>query len=644
MRPWLIALIALCLTALSPGLAQAREDIRSFVVDIEVRADAAVEVTETITVNAEGVDIRRGIFRDIPLRALDEWGLWSDNGFELMEVRHNGAPAPHRTEWIDRFLRIYIGDAEVFIPHGVHTYTIRYVTTRQLRFFDDFDEFYWNVTGNFWSFPILSAEARVRLPAGARALELAAYTGGFGADGTDYRASGKGGSAATFTLTRPLAPQEGMTVAVAFTPGVVTPDTAGFFGMLGSNIGIFMLILGWIGVPAYYAYAWNKVGRDPPAPPMIPLFHPPENLSPAALSYAHYNGFQSGGRGSDLAFIAALLSLGVKRLLRIEEDRSGGISVVRGTAAETGQPSGLPGGEQALFSGLLANREEMTFDKHNGPAIQKAQQALRSAISTEYGGRYYNANIGWFVLGVLLAVVTFVLGLILQAPPEDGVVALIPVLMTSIFGGVLGFFGFGQFNRPGAGFFMRMLGAAMMAAGVALFGLGVVIVLSADGLPVYQFAAALIAVGAVVILMMAKLLGAPTKVGAKVLTDIEGFKLYLETAESNRLNLRDAPEMSEELFERFLPYAAGLGVEKPWSQAWQAHLARVAPERQDDFKPEWYHGRSWSPGDIGAATASSVAAVSAAMAASMPQPKSSSGSGGGGSSGGGGGGGGGGGW
>ncbi|MCY0152597.1 DUF2207 domain-containing protein [Hoeflea alexandrii] len=174
--------------------------------------------------------------------------------------------------------------------------------------------------------------------------------------------------------------------------------------------------------------------------------------------------------------------------------------------------------------------------------------------------------------------------------------------------------------------------------------IGVLVVLVPGDMPVYQLAGVLLIVGSVTMILMVWLLGAPTAVGAKVLTDIKGFKLYLETAETNRLNMRDAPVMSEELFERFLPYAAGLGVEKPWSEAWAAHLARIAPEREREYRPGWYHGSSWSPGNIGAAAASSVAAVSAAMAASMPQPKSSSGSSGGGSSGGGGGGGGGGGW
>ena len=160
----------------------------------------------------------------------------------------------------------------------------------------------------------------------------------------------------------------------------------------------------------------------------------------------------------------------------------------------------------------------------------------------------------------------------------------------------------------------------------------------------WQVAAILIIVGICMAALMLFLLGAPTIDGARVLSRIKGFKLYLETAETNRLNLRDAPQMSEELYERYLPYAAGLGVEEPWSKAWAAHLSRVAPGREHDYHPAWYRGNSWDSNSIGTATAASVAAVSAAMAAAMPQPQSSSGSSGGGFSGGGGGGGGGGGW
>ena len=636
---------ALLLSLGLTGGALAREEIRNYRADIDVRADASIEVTETITVNAEGNQIRRGIYRDIPLRALDDWGLWSSNGFDLIEVLHNGQPSSYHTEWQGRFFRILIGDADVYIPRGEHTYTIRYVTTRQLRFFESYDELYWNVTGNFWSFPILAAEANVRLPDGARAIrdQVAAYTGPFGATGGNYTGSILGdGSEVRFALTRPLGPEEGMTIAVGFTQGVVTPDWGGGFAGLGDNAGLFLMMLGWLGVPAYFLFAWNKVGRDPPSPPIIPLFHPPEKLSPAALSYAHFNGFKSGKKGTDLPFIAALLSLGVKRFLRIDEDSHGTVTLQRGVAAGAAGSPALPGGENALFSTLLSNREEILLDKHNGPTLQSALKKLRLAISSEYEGRYYNANIGWFIPGAILAVATFIIGLILQDPPEEGILYLIPVVMTSLFGGGMWIAGRKLFTEGGTG--NKVMGGILFILGAAIFLIGVLVVLFSDDMLAYRLAGALLIIGCVVMIPMTWLLGAPTQIGAKVLADIKGFKLYLETAETNRLNLRDAPKMSEELFERFLPYAAGLGVEKPWSEAWAAHLSRIDPGRENDYQPQWYHGNSWSPGNIGAAAAASVAAVSAAMASSMPQPKSSSGSSGGGFSGGGGGGGGGGGW
>jgi hypothetical protein len=111
MRFLVAATLFLC--AICGGDASAREQILSFLADIIVEKDGALLVTETITVNAEGVDIRRGIFREIPMRALDDWGLWDNNGFELISVEHNGGASPYHTEWLEGFVRIYVGASDV---------------------------------------------------------------------------------------------------------------------------------------------------------------------------------------------------------------------------------------------------------------------------------------------------------------------------------------------------------------------------------------------------------------------------------------------------------------------------------------------------------------------------------------------------
>jgi uncharacterized membrane protein len=127
--------------------------------------------------------------------------------------------------------------------------------------------------------------------------------------------------------------------------------------------------------------------------------------------------------------------------------------------------------------------------------------------------------------------------------------------------------------------------------------------------------------------------------------EIDGFRMYLDTAEKERLNFQDEPEMSVARFEAILPYAMALGVEKPWSERFENDLARHAiKDAPAHYSPHWYSGGNFSAGNFASTMGGVATGLSAAMIASQPQASSSSGTSGGGFSGGGGGGGGGGGW
>ena len=167
------------------------------------------------------------------------------------------------------------------------------------------------------------------------------------------------------------------------------------------------------------------------------------------------------------------------------------------------------------------------------------------------------------------------------------------------------------------------------------------------------FLAILAAIGLMNILFFI-LLRAPTKKGAQITSEIEGFKLYLETAEEDRINTANPlgdrpPMMSVDLYERFMPYAVALGAEKPWTKQFETTL----PLEAKNYEPSYAHGSLMDGRSGGAPWKMSDAlatAMTAGVAAAAPVSQSSSsggfssGSSGGGSSGGGGGGGGGGGW
>ncbi len=141
----------------------------------------------------------------------------------------------------------------------------------------------------------------------------------------------------------------------------------------------------------------------------------------------------------------------------------------------------------------------------------------------------------------------------------------------------------------------------------------------------------------------AYLLKAPSGRGRRLMNKLEGFKLYLEVAEKDDLALRHPPDMTPELFEKYLPFAIALGVEQEWAEQFSQVFTRLGGAADGAYSPYWYHG-NFSSNRMGNFASSVGGNFSSAISSAAAAPGSSSGSGGGGFSGGGGGGGGGGGW
>ncbi|NTE45638.1 DUF2207 domain-containing protein, partial [Agrobacterium pusense] len=221
--------------------AFAEEFIRSYHSVIEVARDGKLTVTETITARAEGQNIKRGIFRDFPLYALDANNRRTKVDFDVVSVERDGAPENWRTETIDGGIRIYTGSADRMLPTGEHIFQITYTTARQIRYFSDYDELTWNVTGNGWQFPMGEISATITLPDGVKATDTAVFTGPLGAKGKDARILSEGNEV-FFASTRPFSVGEGMTVAVKLPKGAIAaPDTTQEAGWwLRDNLAILL--------------------------------------------------------------------------------------------------------------------------------------------------------------------------------------------------------------------------------------------------------------------------------------------------------------------------------------------------------------------------------------------------------------------
>ena len=633
MRAVLVALILL----FAATAAAAEERIENFISDVTVNADASLNVRETITVRSEGDQIKRGILRDFPTTYYDRRGSRVRVGFEVTSVRRDGRQENYSVESIGNGKRIRIGDADVFLESGSHTYEIGYTTTRQLGFFDDFDELYWNVTGNGWTFAIDHALAIIRLPPGARIIDHAAYTGAQGEGGRDFRVIAANGSEYRAETVRRLGPEEGFTVAVSWQKGIVAAPTQSQAARwwLWDNAGIFMLILSLAGSGFYYFYAWTKVGRDPPAGTIIPLFTPPAGLAPAGARFVWKQGFDDRG------FAAALVGLAVKgRVGIIDHDNDFAIE------KKSNQGPPLTPSESVLYRGLSAGTT--VLEKSNHAKVQALRSALEAALSAEYEGSVFLRNLGWFWMGAAVSAAGLI-GAALFLPAEDSIPGLLAAGWSAVWWGVILAVAWsairvvssrrGLLNKLGSimllFFMIPFVFGGVAAPAAILFGGG-------GSFGLYLLIGTAIGLG-VMNLVFFHLLRAPTVPGRKLLDQIEGFRMYMTTAEEERLKVLHPPEQTPELFEKYLPYALALDCENEWNAKFAAVLAAAAAAGAT--APLWYSGSHWNSGDLGGFTDSLGSSLSSTISSASTPPGSSSGSGGGGgSSGGGGGGGGGSGW
>jgi hypothetical protein len=659
--PRFLARLLLLLSVMAGGAtaAIAAEEILNFDSRIVVGADGVLDVTETIEVRAEGMEIRRGIYRDFPLTFEGEDGQVHRVSFDVVSVMRNGAPEPYHTNANSQGIRIYIGDANTFLPTGTYTYQLRYTTGRQVRFLPGHTELFWNVTGNDWSFPILAATARISLPEGRAPVRWTAYTGYYGDRGQDYAGQILGDNALEVETTRRLAPREGLSVVVEIPAGLVAPPTGrqAFWYWIEDNRRIVIAGLGFLGVLAFYLVTWHAVGRDPPRGTIIPLFHPPEGISPALAGYIDNWGWSEGGWRN---FTAATLSLATKGLIVFDD--SGKSIVLKRT--EKPEPVGdekLPPGEKVIFDWINRRNGTVTINKTSGASLASTFSTFKSKIEAENRDKFFKRNLGWFALGLGLTALAVAAVLFFGGLDESEIVLL-------IFCGAIGFV-LGVFVVP----VLRSLlsgrsGMAIIMAALQLVVAGYILVsfisVFASGMPALptdfsqsalwgfvnnSFPFLLVGGFALLNGLFLYLLRAPTAAGRVVMDQIDGLELYIRTAESNRMNLAGAPDLTTTHFERLLPYAIALKAEKPWSEAFQAAFARANPTEsfESGYRPGWHGGRGWHGSSFGASVASAVSAAAGSFQSSVPAPKSSSSGfsgGGGGGSGGGGGGGGGGGW
>lgn len=571
-----------------PTRAEAAEDwtIDNFQTSIVVKETGVVAISETIEVNFFNLN-KRGIYRDIPYIYEDGSGKKYIE-LDVSSVERDGAVEKYTTSFSGGYVRIVIGDEDKTII-GRHRYTINYKVIGILQSFEGYDELYWNATGNYWQVPIKKASATVTLPKDGIS-QLACYQGSFGSK-ESCTSKVESPRTASFSTSRALNEEEGVTVAVGYIKGLV-PILEGkkpkeITDDLFSPISMVLFLLTLVSGLAAVVFVWHKNGRDfwfrsrfvsdPAAKPeprpiggyetVVVEFIPPENLRPGEL------GALLDESVGNIEVTATIIDLANRGFLAITEEKK---KWVFGSTDYTfkkvnKETVGLLQYETYLLTAVFKDGDEIKLSKLRNKFYKDLPEMKKHLYQDLVAKKFFVENPSsvrtrYFVAGVIVA----------------------------LLGGVCVWLGF----------------QAIIAYSVS-------------------FGAAIIIVG-IVVLIFANFMPRKTAHGRQMYVRAKGYRMFVATAEKYRQQFFE----KRNLFNEVLPYAIVFGLTEKFAK----DFAKMGIEPEN---PSWYRGSSAFNAAIFGA---SLASFSNSFSNTIASSPSSRGSSGGGSSGGGFGGGGGGSW
>lgn len=504
----------------------------------------------------------------------------------------SGAPSEYTTSNESGNTVLKIGDPARTVT-GPQQYRIDYTVNNVISFYGDHDELYWDINGDQWQQPFEKVSLVLNMPDGVVLSneKPLCFAGAFGKNDTDACEIAVDGNWVMASTLKPLTPRQTMTVVIGVQKGYFTAPTFAD-KLLDYALTIIKITLLPLIVFVYSFRRWRKFGRDPKGRgTIVPEYEAPDNLRPMEV------GSLLDFKADNKDLTATIIDLAVRGHIRIIETKK----------------DKLIGKDKLEYGFELLNKAEdelLAYEKLVLTGMRSAGKASEdtagkdATITVELKdmkNKFYTtaAKVTKEVEKDMVSK-----GYFPSKPSSAGT-------RLAIIGGLCG-------------------GLVFMAGGA----LGAAVVVS-------------LILSAVIAFIFAVLMSSRTVKGVEALDKARGLKLYLNTAEKDRIAMlqapnakyaanHNAPKKTVELFEKLLPYAMILGVEKQWAKEFEGIY---------NEPPNWYSG-NWAAFNTGLLIGSLNNSVGAMNSVAFSSPNSSGGSGmgGGGFSGGGGGGGGGGGW
>jgi uncharacterized membrane protein len=416
------ALIAIALY-IFPVLVSA-ETIRDYKSIITVNTDRSIQVEENISYDFGNTE-RHGIYRTIPLKGINiKW----DGDIQTLQ---NGRAA---TQEISRGgdITIKIGDADIYLT-GLNQYSINYKVRGVIEKLQDRDELYWQITGTEWEVPIEQASATILLPEDLQDKvgdKLYCYTGVSSSKAKDCTITWTNASTIEIKSNQSLAAGEGLTFAIGFPLGTLTPLTWWEENQerIYKSIAGGILIIGSI----ILYFVWNTWARDPQIrKPIVRQYDAPKGMSPAGIIHLK-NTYATPVEIS--ATIISLAQQGILSITELEAKNWLHNAVFQFNLKDIPAGKILKSFEQELIDILFKdNRKAVTTKNLTDEQVGDKFSAIYNKIYQDEVKQYYVTNpiiLRSILIGI--AIVFVVLAIFLVDISNGLTLALIPLAIISV--------------------------------------------------------------------------------------------------------------------------------------------------------------------------------------------------------------------
>lgn len=633
-----------CFVVLSTVHAQGiGEQIDNFIVDIKIKNNGSISVTETIRYNF-GSEDRHGIYREIPYKYVYDNGDQYNVRITAVSVTDgDDREWEYTTYKLDGYLTIKIGDPDKYIS-GKHTYVITYVVERALGFYSEYDELYWDVIGNEWEIPIIEASITVQVEKTSfddSQILADCYTGLFGASDKNCSSEISNGRA-IFKSTKKLQAYEGMSIVFGWPKDFVannndannppvlsaigsqTVDEGSDleFSVTASDADGDIPILSVSLLPGDSSFYLDSLGEGmfswapsfSDAGSYQVTFYAEDDIIPEDFDFEEViitvndtTLFQYILRNS-WPLLIPLIVIGLMVYVWYTRGRD---PRVRSTVIPLYEaPDSLPAGELGTIVDEKVDLHDISATiiqlavkgyikiKEIGKEKAKRDYELIKLKEPDKKLDDYEKKI---IDGIFGSSKTKKI-----SDLKNKFYTHLPGIKKAIYALVVsdGYFPTNP-EKVRNGYVGISIFFLIIGIGVSIFILNIIVSIC-------------VLMTGIFAILFSRAMPRKTKKGAETHVKIEGFKWFLSVTETERLKFHNAPERSPKQFEEFLPYAMVLGVEKEWADQFKSIY--LSP-------PEWYHG---SPGTAFGAVylVSSLASLTTTMGTTMVSRPGSSGSGG----------------